>query len=1452
MQATRAPSKKKHSRVPRAHHAPTVQQILSSDLTQLSLEHWAGDARTTGPSAYDAKLVERIYTQHMCAHGFDSQAVVLLELSRYLERYLWPHFLQCAAAAASVPSSSACSSPVSRAHLMSIVVMINEKFRQKVPAWECFRAEPDRFGVLFQQILLLAFPSTSSSSSSSSEHGASATDGAVSWAFSSGVVFEGFSWEERAAFVLFLVNCFQSFEETLVRPHCLQLVGLRTWHHLPPSALQRECVQMPKLAALWNRVCEQEQEANEVQPEEEGDAKVGKRARTTKKKRKKTKKSKKPPTISYPLQSHFVVSLCNEFLRTVYSSSLDEDPLVATAEDDEKLVTDYKMVFLERFLELLTDLIAQLPTRRFFRRVLMYGVHMSVLCRLSPLMRAFDQLHIEDQLKSKWCLFSKLLERFCFYERFEIDDFTGEALSELRMTELHCDRLRFLQRICYQHMGDDLRDLSLSHLGGIQTREGLVPHLRHLSVAQLGQLCELLCLGVPQRPRPQQVSGQETNAGTEAMQEQGDEDLEDLDHLDGKDVFQRHLLIELLVTHHEVRSSQLDQLNSSPLYPNELVLWDKETTLLEFHSRQSAIPLPKLNLQFLTTHDYLLRQYELYRLESAHQIRDDLEQAVRRMQPRQHPDNSYSFCGHARMALQPNAVRIKYVAPPPVGYHHPAKVSAVIDLDLRKLTPKVRGEWLSLRRHDVLFLLSVHASIPSSVVRHQDSGELFRKTFGVRYVRGCELMSMTDELGNDLNDPRLTDEQREHVLRSPVRQLHVLLDPAQYQLDVERHPDRRHEEAGRSVVYNAINLVVRRDQKENNFRSLLSTTRQLMNSTSSLPGWLQDVLLGYGDPSLANLGEPHTLDFADTFLSEEHLRQSFPNAAMIDFEEENAEQRVPPFIVQENVLAIEGKRKRSSSTKKTPSSVELTVRCGNRSYPHANQLPFTPTQVHAIKKGMQRGLTVIQGPPGSGKTDVAAQLIKNLFYAHPTQRILLLTHSNDGLNQLFDKLVALQLDESVLVRLGHGAQRLATVKDFSLQGRIDHLLYCRMQLLARAAELLDAEEVPTSCEAACHLLATCQAPDAVEVAAELAELRALELLRTARERFSWLVTKRARLVALTCTHAAMRAPELLEMGFQYDSVVIEEAAQVLEVEAFVPLVLQRDPCRLQRLVLIGDHCQLPPVVQHQVLERCGLGQSMFQRLVRLGVDAVVLDAQGRSRPSLASLFSWRYRGLRDLPAVCRAPFTLANAGFLHTAQLVDVDGEESTPTPHFYVNLNEAEYVVACYQYMRLLGYPAHSIALLTTYEGQRELLEDIVQARCASNPLFGTPRISTVDSFQGQQADHILLSLVRTRTVGHLRDVRRLVVAVSRARVGLYVFCRRQVFEQCYELSEVFSRLLARGVTKLHLVQNEAYPSERAQDQPPQDPTAIYPVIDANHLMHLVQQHTAFVFAKQAEQQMQ
>ena len=86
---------------------------------------------------------------------------------------------------------------------------------------------------------------------------------------------------------------------------------------------------------------------------------------------------------------------------------------------------------------------------------------------------------------------------------------------------------------------------------------------------------------------------------------------------------------------------------------------------------------------------------------------------------------------------------------------------------------------------------------------------------------------------------------------------------------------------------------------------------------------------------------------------------------------------------------------------------------------------------------------------------------------------------------------------------------------------------------------------------------------------------------------------------------------------------------------------------------------------------------------------------------------------------------------------------------------------------------------------------------------------VTTVDKYQGQQNDFILLSLVRTEAVGHLRDIRRLVVAASRARLGLYIFCRQALFEDCFELKRTFD-LLKRKPSALQLVVGEGYPTDR------------------------------------------
>jgi intron-binding protein aquarius len=138
-------------------------------------------------------------------------------------------------------------------------------------------------------------------------------------------------------------------------------------------------------------------------------------------------------------------------------------------------------------------------------------------------------------------------------------------------------------------------------------------------------------------------------------------------------------------------------------------------------------------------------------------------------------------------------------------------------------------------------------------------------------------------------------------------------------------------------------------------------------------------------------------------------------------------------------------------------------------------------------------------------------------------------------------------------------------------------------------------------------------------------------------------------------------------------------------------------------------------------------QSLFTRFIRLGVPAVQLDAQGRARGSLCELYKWRYKQLGNLPHTSTLPeFTLANPGFQYDYQLIDVPDfngvGEMTPSIHFFQNLAEAEYVVAVYMYMRLLGYAAQDISILTTYNGQKELIRDVATAKCGGHPMFGMP----------------------------------------------------------------------------------------------------------------------------------
>ena len=533
----------------------------------------------------------------------------------------------------------------------------------------------------------------------------------------------------------------------------------------------------------------------------------------------------------------------------------------------------------------------------------------------------------------------------------------------------------------------------------------------------------------------------------------------------------------------------------------------------------------------------------------------------------------------------------------------------------------------------------------------------------------------------------------------------------------------------------------------------------------------------------------------------------------------------PPFVLEipdgSDAVVTKLSKKRRRDEREPSQIVEPAVRVStyqptsNGPYPadipKTNRVRFTPAQVDAIVSGTQPGLTVIVGPPGTGKTDVATQIINNIYHDFPGQRTLMIAHSNQALNQLFQKITMLDIDDRHLLRLGHGEEDLETDVNYGKHGRVESFLENRARYLAEVDKLAANLAAPgahgNSCETAGYFKSvyilpvwarfwdtteSCNADtdmirsifpfyhyfsdapqplfplDATKqqildickgcerhidkIFTELEDIRPFELLRNARDKANHLLVKEARIIAMTSTHAAMRRHEIAGLGFHYDNVIMEEAAQITEIENFIPLALQNSKdgkLPLQRIVLCGDHLQNSPVIQNLAFRQyANLEQSMFLRLVRLGVPLINLDQQGRARPSIAELYKWRYHKLGDLPSVLNgAEFKQANAGFRYEYQFINVPDYkgvgEMQPSPHFIQNLGEAEYAVAIYQYMRLLGYPASKISILTTYAGQRSLIRDVLGHRCARNRLFGLPRIvTTVDKYQGEQNDCEILSI--------------------------------------------------------------------------------------------------------------
>jgi ATP-dependent RNA/DNA helicase IGHMBP2 len=395
-------------------------------------------------------------------------------------------------------------------------------------------------------------------------------------------------------------------------------------------------------------------------------------------------------------------------------------------------------------------------------------------------------------------------------------------------------------------------------------------------------------------------------------------------------------------------------------------------------------------------------------------------------------------------------------------------------------------------------------------------------------------------------------------------------------------------------------------------------------------------------------------------------------------------------------------------------------------------------------------LALMHGPPGTGKTTAVVELIRQAV--RRGEKVLACAPSNLAVDNMLERLLA---ERERAVRLGHPARVLPQLRDHTLDQLVEShgdvqmarkLVREAIALFRKAKKFTRARPEP----GARHQMRD----------------EAKELLADARRLESQAIESILNSADVLCATTTGLDSEILGQRF-FDLIVIDEACQSTEPGCWVPVL------RGRRLVLAGDHCQLPPTVVSAEAAREGFAVSMFERLMQLHGPSVArrLRVQYRMHESIMRFSSDEFydgdlvphesvRGhlLRDIPGVTACPITETPVVFIDTAgagfdEEVEPDGESR-------FNRSEAELILRKVGELLAAGVTAESIAIIAPYAAQVRLLRQTL----------GEPgvEIDTVDGFQGREKEAVLISLVRSNPqgeIGFLADVRRMNVAMTRAR---------------------------------------------------------------------------------------